>query len=98
MAPATRLAAGCTAITGVEAVSNGVGEFKEPTIKHARISTAPVVSAPVPLIHRRSRSTGPWRIRCQCCAMPSWLSVKDRKAPTATKGDQPVRDAAEGRQ
>ena len=39
-------AAGCTAITGVEAVSNGVGEFKEPTIKYAQTSTAPVVSAP----------------------------------------------------
>ena len=29
-------AAGCTAMTGVEAVSNGVGAFKEPTVKHAR--------------------------------------------------------------
>ena len=28
-------AAGCTAMTGVEAVSNGVGAFKEPTIKYA---------------------------------------------------------------
>lgn len=29
-------AAGCTAMTGVEAVSNGVGAFKEPTVKNAR--------------------------------------------------------------
>jgi amino acid transporter len=28
-------AAGCTAMTGVEAVSNGVGAFKEPTVKYA---------------------------------------------------------------
>ncbi len=29
-------AAGCTAMTGVEAVSNGVGAFKDPTVRHAR--------------------------------------------------------------
>ncbi len=29
-------AAGCTAMTGVEAVSNGVGAFKEPPVVHAR--------------------------------------------------------------
>ena len=28
-------AAGCTAMTGVEAVSNGVGAFKDPAVKHA---------------------------------------------------------------
>jgi amino acid transporter len=28
-------AAGCTAMTGVEAVSNGVGAFREPVVKHA---------------------------------------------------------------
>src|SRR5258708_38590989 len=28
-------AAGCTAMTGVEAVSNGVGAFREPRVKHA---------------------------------------------------------------
>ena len=28
-------AAGCTAMTGVEAVSNGVGAFKQPTVKYA---------------------------------------------------------------
>ncbi|WP_375391732.1 APC family permease [uncultured Sphingomonas sp.] len=28
-------AAGCTAMTGVEAVSNGVGAFKEPVVRHA---------------------------------------------------------------
>ncbi len=31
-------AAGCTAMTGVEAVSNGVGAFKEPRVKHARLT------------------------------------------------------------
>jgi amino acid transporter len=29
-------ASGCTAMTGVEAVSNGVGAFKEPSVPHAR--------------------------------------------------------------
>ncbi len=35
-------AAGCTAMTGVEAVSNGVGAFKEPTVKHARRTLAAI--------------------------------------------------------
>ena len=33
-------AAGCTAMTGVEAVSNGVGAFKEPTVKYAHRTLA----------------------------------------------------------
>ncbi len=33
-------AAGCTAMTGVEAVSNGVGAFKEPAVKHAHRTLA----------------------------------------------------------
>ena len=36
-------AAWCTAMTGVEAVSNGVGAFKDPTVKHAR-GTLAVIS------------------------------------------------------
>jgi amino acid transporter len=37
-------ASGCTAMTGVEAVSNGVGAFREPTVKHAhRTLTAIIV-------------------------------------------------------
>jgi amino acid transporter len=37
-------ASGCTAITGVEAVSNGVGAFRDPTVTHAhRTLTAIVV-------------------------------------------------------
>jgi amino acid transporter len=35
-------AAGCTAMTGVEAVSNGVGAFKEPTVKHAHRTLAAI--------------------------------------------------------
>ena len=31
-------AAGCTAMTGVEAVSNGVGAFKEPVVKQAHVT------------------------------------------------------------
>jgi amino acid transporter len=33
--PLRAFAAGCTAMTGIEAVSNGAGAFKEPTIKYA---------------------------------------------------------------
>ena len=35
-------AAGCTAMTGVEAVSNGVGAFKEPRVKHAHQTLAAI--------------------------------------------------------
>jgi amino acid transporter len=35
-------AAGCTAMTGVEAVSNGVGAFKEPAVTHARRTLAAI--------------------------------------------------------
>jgi amino acid transporter len=36
-------AAGCTAMTGVEAVSNGVGAFKEPTVKYAHRTLTVIV-------------------------------------------------------
>ncbi|HKU16983.1 MAG TPA: APC family permease [Steroidobacteraceae bacterium] len=36
-------AAGCTAMTGVEAVSNGVSAFREPTVKHAHRTLAGIV-------------------------------------------------------
>ena len=35
-------AAGCTAMTGVEAVSNGVGAFKEPTVRYAHRTLAAI--------------------------------------------------------
>jgi amino acid transporter len=35
-------AAGCTAMTGVEAVSNGVSAFKEPTVKYAHRTLAAI--------------------------------------------------------
>jgi amino acid transporter len=36
-------ASGCTALTGVEAVSNGVGAFREPTVKNARRTLAIII-------------------------------------------------------
>ena len=38
-------AAGCTAMTGVEAVSNGVGAFREPRVKHARLTLSLICGA-----------------------------------------------------
>ena len=38
-------ASGCTALTGVEAVSNGVRAFREPTIKYARQSLTIIIVA-----------------------------------------------------
>jgi amino acid transporter len=36
-------ASGCTAMTGVEAVSNGVGAFREPTVVHARRTLTSII-------------------------------------------------------
>src|SRR5581483_10414337 len=36
-------ASGCTAMTGVEAVSNGVGAFRDPPVRHARATLATIV-------------------------------------------------------
>jgi amino acid transporter len=38
-------ASGCTALTGVEAVSNGVQAFKEPVVKNARITLTIIIFA-----------------------------------------------------
>jgi amino acid transporter len=35
---------GCTAMTGVEAVSNGVQAFREPRVKHARITLTTIIA------------------------------------------------------
>jgi amino acid transporter len=37
-------ASGCTAMTGVEAVSNGVSAFREPRVRHARATLAAIVA------------------------------------------------------
>jgi amino acid transporter len=37
-------ASGCTAMTGVEAVSNGVMAFKDPTYKHARLTLTIIIA------------------------------------------------------
>src|SRR5207237_10417470 len=36
-------ASGCTAMTGVEAVSNGVGAFRVPSVRHAHRTLAAIV-------------------------------------------------------
>jgi hypothetical protein len=41
-------AAGCTAMTGVEAASNGVQSFKEPVVDSARLTLA----LPVDVLHQ----------------------------------------------
>lgn len=43
-------ASGCTAMTGVEAVSNGVQAFRDPTVKNARITLAALVGSLVGLL------------------------------------------------
>jgi amino acid transporter len=40
---ARAFASGCTAMTGVEAVSNGVAAFREPTVRHARQTLTAII-------------------------------------------------------
>jgi len=41
---AKAFASGCTAMTGVEAVSNGVGAFREPAVRNARRTLAAIIA------------------------------------------------------
>ena len=41
---AKAFASGCTAMTGVEAVSNGVGAFQDPCVKHAQRTLAAIIA------------------------------------------------------
>jgi hypothetical protein len=43
-------ASGCTAMTGVEAVSNGVGAFREPAVKNARTTLSVIVGVLIALL------------------------------------------------
>jgi len=43
-------ASGCTAMTGVEAVSNGVRAFREPTVKNARITLTIIIAVLIVLL------------------------------------------------
>jgi len=43
-------ASGCTAMTGVEAVSNGVGAFREPAVKNAQTTLAVIVAVLIALL------------------------------------------------
>jgi len=43
-------ASGCTAMTGVEAVSNGVKAFREPTARHARMSLTAIIALLIVLL------------------------------------------------
>ena len=43
-------ASGCTALTGVEAVSNGVQAFREPVVKNARITLSAIIAILIVLL------------------------------------------------
>src|SRR5262249_33246945 len=43
-------ASGCTAMTGVEAVSNGIGAFRDPAVRNARVTLAVIVGVLVALL------------------------------------------------
>jgi hypothetical protein len=63
-----------------------------PTRTRSRVT--PVAKAPTPLmVMRRIESSPPCRF--QCIAMPTWESVKARKAPMGKERDQAIADAAE---
>ena len=68
-------AAGCTALTGVEAVSNGVKSFAEPKDKHAKATLTIIVSALALLLLGISWLVRAYGIAATVPAQPGYQSV-----------------------
>jgi hypothetical protein len=76
-------ASGCTALTGVEAVSNGVKAFREPTVKNAQRTLTVIIFLLKQLSAARLRIPGQasriyLRHRCACPAV-RWRAVSFRR-------------------
>jgi amino acid transporter len=73
-------AAGCTAMTGVEAVSNGVGAFREPTVKHAHRTLTAIVLILGVLLFGIAYLAGSFHIGAQDQTQPGYQSVLSQLA------------------
>jgi len=66
---------GCTAMTGVEAVSNGVRAFKEPTVKNARITLTIIIGLLILLLGGIAYLSGIYQIGATDPGQPGYESV-----------------------
>ena len=68
-------ASGCTAMTGVEAVSNGVGAFKEPTVKNAHRTLTLIVAILIMLLGGIAYLSHAYQIGATIQDQPGYQSV-----------------------
>ena len=68
-------AAGCTAMTGVEAVSNGVPVFKEPVVKSARLTLTFIVAILIILLLGIAYLVSAYKITATEPGSPSYQSI-----------------------
>ena len=68
-------ASGCTAMTGVEAVSNGVGAFREPTAKYARLTLTCIIAILVAMLAGIAWLTNAYGIAATRPGEPGYQSV-----------------------
>jgi amino acid transporter len=68
-------ASGCTAMTGVEAVSNGVRAFREPTAKNARITLTLIIAILVILLAGIAYLDSAYHIAATDPGVPGYRSV-----------------------
>jgi amino acid transporter len=68
-------ASGCTAMTGVEAVSNGVRAFREPTARNARITLTMIIAVLIVLLAGIAYLDSAYRIAATDPGAPGYQSV-----------------------
>src|ERR1041384_4448571 len=74
-------ASGCTAMTGVEAVSNGVGAFRAPSATHAHRTLAGIVAVLAALLAGIAYLAGAYSIAPMDQSDPGYQSVLSQRAP-----------------
>ena len=80
-------ASGCTALTGVEAVSNGVRAFREPTTKNARITLSIIIGILILLLAGIAYLANVYHIGATDPGLPGYESVLSQMvAAVAGKG------------
>jgi amino acid transporter len=73
-------ASGCTAMTGVEAVSNGVGAFREPVVRHAHQTLTAIVGILAVLLAGIAYLANAYRIGAMDQTQPGYQSVLSQLA------------------
>jgi amino acid transporter len=75
---------GCTALTGVEAVSNGVQAFREPTVKNARLTLTLIVAILIVLLGGVSFLTRAYHIGATEPGRPGYESLLSQMVGAVT--------------